>query len=65
MSSLVDHRLVHVGLVDHKLVHDEPVETTEHENYVLITSSAWRNRAGAAVGGIGFAINKSTACALC
>jgi hypothetical protein len=31
---------------------------------VLITSSAWRNRAGAAVGGIRFAINKNTASAL-
>ena len=61
---MLDQKLNIVGLVDHKLVHDEPVETTEHENCVLITSSAWRNRAGAAVGGIGFAINKNTASAL-
>ena len=61
---MLDQKLNIVGLVDHKLVHDEPVETTEHENCVLITSSAWRNRAGAAVGGIGFAINKDTASAL-
>jgi len=61
---MLDQKLNIVGLVDHKLVHDEPVETTEHENCVLITSSAWRNRAGAAVGGIGFATNKDTASAL-
>ena len=49
---MLDQRLNIVGLVDHKLVHDEPVKTTEHENCVLITSSAWRNRAGAEVGGL-------------
>ena len=46
---------------DHKLVHskdDDEVKYWKLENCTLITTSAWRNAQGAAVGGVGIMLNK-------
>ena len=43
-----------LGLVDHKLVHsdnDDPIDIKTENGCTMITS-AWRNDAGAAVGGV-------------
>ncbi|XP_072016344.1 uncharacterized protein [Amphiura filiformis] len=44
-----------IGLQEHKIVHpDEPIRHHDlFDGYQLVSSSAWRNRAGIAVGGVG------------
>ncbi|XP_072030406.1 uncharacterized protein [Amphiura filiformis] len=44
-----------IGLQEHKIVHpDEPIRYHDlFDGYQLVSSSAWRNRAGMAVGGVG------------
>ena len=49
-----------LGIQDHKIVHEEKVRSEEIHGCVLITTSAWRNRRNAAVGGGGLMINNST-----
>ena len=50
-----------LGIVDHKIVHDEEDEEIKIQEFdccTLITSSAWRNTAQAACGGVGIMVNK-------
>ena len=48
-----------LGIVDHKIVHKEEIKYSQYTHCKLITSSAWRNAAGAACGGVGLLINKA------
>ncbi|XP_072046988.1 uncharacterized protein [Amphiura filiformis] len=49
------HNQYIIGLQEHKIVHpDEPIRHHDlFDGYQLVSSSAWRNRAGIAVGGVG------------
>ena len=40
-------------LVKHKITHEDNINVEQIEQHVIITSSAWRNNANAAVGGVG------------
>ena len=52
-----------LGLQEHRIVHDEPVKYETVLGNTLITTSAWRNEAGAATGGVGVLLNnKSKKC---
>ena len=53
-----------LGIVDHKLVHSEEIKTEDRNKCTLITSSAWRNSNGAASGGVGLLMSKTTESAL-
>ena len=46
-----------LGLQEHQLVHDEPVKYESIQGKTLITTSATRNKAGAATGGTGILLN--------
>ena len=50
-----------LAISDHKIVHtkdDDKIKYWKLDNCTLITSSAWRNSQGAAVGGIGILLSK-------
>ena len=53
-----------LGIVDHKLVHEEETKTHYLNKCALVTSSAWRNSNGAASGGVGLLMSKTTESAL-
>ena len=54
-----------MGIIDHKIVHkNDPVLFQKFDNCTLITTSAWRNSNGAASGGVGLLISKSSEKAL-
>ena len=58
------HRFANSGLEmmaiqEHRIIHDEPTKTTVLGNDAyLLTSSAWRNAAGASTGGVGILLTK-------
>ena len=54
-----------VAIQEHRRVHKEEIKYEHIDNHLLITSSAWRNQAQAAVGGVGFLLNKKAESALC
>ena len=44
-----------LGIQEHRIVHQEPIRIEKFKKGVtLVTTSAWRNGAGAATGGVGF-----------
>ena len=48
-----------LGLVDHKITHEDNVKIQQVYQHVIITSSARRNNANAAVGGVGIIVSKN------
>lgn len=66
---LIHHMEAHdisvIGLQEHRRVHEEEVKFERIDGHLLVTSSAWRNSAQAAVGGVGLLINKKVEKALC
>ena len=48
-----------LGLVDYKITHEENINVQQVAQHVITTSSAWRNNANAAVGGVGIAASKN------
>ena len=48
-----------LGLVDHKITHEDNVKIQQVYQHVIITSSARRNNANAAVGGVGIVVSKN------
>ena len=49
-----------LGIQEHRIVHSAEIEYQDLGNCYLITSSAWRTSNGAAAGGVGIVIVKST-----
>ena len=48
-----------MGIQEHRVVHQEEVRIEKHKKGVhFISSSAWRNRAQAATGGVGFLLTR-------
>ena len=54
-----------IELQEHRRAHEEEIFYEHLNNYLLITSSAWRNSSQAAVGGVGFIMNRKAEKALC
>ncbi|XP_072017039.1 uncharacterized protein [Amphiura filiformis] len=49
-----DYKIDVIGIQEHRTVHDDQLQYENLiEGFQLITSSAWRNSMGAAVGGVG------------
>ena len=48
-----------LGLVDHKITHEDNINVQQVDQHVIITLSAWRNNANAAVGGVGIVVSKN------
>jgi hypothetical protein len=48
-----------VGLQEHRRVHTEELLYKNMDKHLLVTSSAWRNNAQAATGGVGIIMNKA------
>ncbi|XP_067045767.1 uncharacterized protein [Acropora muricata] len=42
-----------IGIQEHRIVHDQPIQYQSIQGRSLITSSAWKNVCGAAIGGVG------------
>ena len=53
-----------VGIQEHRIVHEDSIRYKQLDKFHLITSSAWRNNAQAAVGGVGVLISKKAEKAL-
>ena len=47
-----------LGLVEHKRTHEGNIDVQQIDQHVIITLSAWRNNANAAVGGAGVVVSK-------
>ncbi|MCP4493478.1 MAG: hypothetical protein GY820_40160, partial [Gammaproteobacteria bacterium] len=48
-----------LGVQEHRVVHEEEIKIEKHKKGVhFISSSAWRNRAQAAMGGVGFLLTR-------
>jgi exonuclease III len=56
-SNLDRYNIDILGIQEHRIVHDEPVKYENILGKTLITTSAERNSAGAAVGGVGILLN--------
>ena len=46
-----------LGIQEHHIIHDDPVKHENIQGKTLVTSSAWRNDAGATTGGVGVLLN--------
>ena len=60
VSNLIEHMsntTEVLGIPEHRIVHDEPVRYENILGRTLITTSATRSSAGAAVGGVGIILN--------
>ena len=47
-----------LGIHEHRIVHEETHNYEYHNKNLLITSSAWRNEVGAAIGGVGIMLGQ-------
>ena len=54
-----------IALQEHRRVHEEEIKYENIDGHLLVTSSAWRNSSQAAVGGVGFIMNRRAEKALC
>lgn len=54
-----------LGVQEHRICHESSIEYHVIEGYQLITSSAWRNDAQAAVGGVGILLCETARNSLC
>lgn len=57
VSNLATYNVEILGIQEHRILHDEPVRYETILSKTLITTSATRNSAGAAVGGVGILLN--------
>ena len=48
-----------LGLVYHKTMHKDNINIQQVDQHIIITSSAWKNNANAAVGGVGIVVSKN------
>ncbi|XP_072017053.1 uncharacterized protein [Amphiura filiformis] len=60
VCSLMAYNIDILGIQEHRIVHKEPVRYENILGQTLITTSAVRNRAGAATGGVGIVLSSST-----
>ena len=69
ICELIHHMEAHdisiIGLQEHRRVHEEEIKYENIDGHLLVTSSAWRNSSQAAVGGVGFIMNRTAEKALC
>ena len=56
-ANLMEFDIDILGIQEHRIVHDEPVKYEDMPGSTLITTSATKNRAGAATGGVGIMLN--------
>ena len=59
------HNISILAIQEHRRVHSEEVKYLHIDNHLLVTSSAWRNKVQAAVGGVGFILSPSSEKSLC
>ena len=57
VSDLIDYTIEVLGIQEHRIVHDEPVRYENIIGRTLVTTTATRNNAGAATGGVGIVLN--------
>ncbi|XP_072048646.1 uncharacterized protein [Amphiura filiformis] len=57
VSNLIEYNIDILGIQEHRIVHKEPVKFEDILGQTLITTSATRNRAGAATGGVGIVLS--------
>ena len=65
VSNMEKQHISILGLQEHRRVHDEELLYKHVDNHLLVSSSAWRNSAQAATGGVGIIMNKSAERVLC
>ena len=59
-----DHNISMIAIQENRTIYKEKIKYEEIDNHVLITSSAVRSKAQAAIGGVGLLLNKKAASAL-
>ena len=57
VSNFIEYNIDILGLQEHRLIHDEPVRYENILGSTIITTSATRNSAGAAYGGVGIVLS--------
>ena len=57
MHNFTQQKIEVLGIQEHCIIHDDPVKHENIQGKTLVTSSAWRNDAGAATGGVGVLLN--------
>ena len=57
VSNLIKYNIDMIGIQEHRIVHDDTVKYETILGRTLITTSAIRNKQGAAVGGVGILLN--------
>ena len=50
-----------LGLVDHKIMQEDNINVQQIDQHAIITLCSWRNKANAAVGGVGVVVSKYAA----
>ena len=56
-ANLIEHNIDILGIQEHRIVHNEPVKYEDMLGSTLITTSATKNKAGAATGGVGIMLS--------
>ncbi|XP_072050063.1 uncharacterized protein [Amphiura filiformis] len=64
VSYLIEYNINILGILEHRIVHKEPVKFEDILGQTLITTSATRNRAGAATGGVGIVLSANAKASL-
>ena len=57
VHNFTEQKIEVLGIQEHCIIHDDPVKHENIQGKTLVTSSAWRNDAGAATGGVGVLLN--------
>ena len=60
-----DQNIRMIAIQEHRRTHEEKIRYEEINNHVIITSSAVRNSAPAAIDGVGLLLNKKASSAMC
>ena len=58
------HKISIIGLQEHRPIHKDELLYEHIDNHLLVTASAWRNSAQAAMGGVGVIMNRAAEQAL-
>ncbi|XP_072050068.1 uncharacterized protein [Amphiura filiformis] len=58
VSNLIEYNVEVLGIQEHRIIHAEPIRYENILDRTLITTSATKNDAGAAVGGVGILLKK-------
>ena len=57
VHQFLDSKIDILGIQEHRILHEEPFRYEQNYSTEMITASAWRSEAGAAIGGVGILLS--------